>query len=59
MKLVILITEILCVGTPYTINVASSLDMLASVELNVLDTDLVKQYKDSLPMTDKNNQRIR
>jgi len=53
MRLVILITEILSVDIAYTINVTSSLDMLASVELNVLVTDLVNQYKGSLQMTDK------
>jgi hypothetical protein len=53
MRLVTLITEVLSVDIAYTINVASSLDMLASVELNVLVTDLVNQYKGSFKMTDK------
>ena len=53
MKLVILVTEILSFDLSYTINVVSSLDMLTSVELNVLVTDLVNQYKGSLQTTDK------
>jgi len=53
MRLVIRITEMLSVDIAYIINVASSLDMFASVELNVLVTDLVNQYKCSLQITDK------
>jgi hypothetical protein len=53
MRLAILITEILSVDIAYIINIASSLDMVASVEMNVLVTDLVNQYKCSLQMTDK------
>jgi hypothetical protein len=45
MMLVILFTEILSLDIAYFNNVGSSLEMLASVELNVLLTDLVNQYK--------------
>ena len=45
MRLVTRVTEILSVDIAYTINVASIFDMLASVEINVLVTDLVNQYK--------------
>jgi len=48
MRLVICITEIFSVDIADIINVAFSLDMLASVELNVLVTDLANQYKCSV-----------
>ena len=59
MRLVTRVTEILSVDIAYTINVASIFDMLASVEINVLVTDLVNQYKGFPSNNWLNNQLIK